>query len=212
MNTNLDAALAACPIVAIVRERDGQRDLIEVVEAIVAGGIRAVEITVDTPNWERIVERFSGRLGLAVGAGTVQTEHELNSLRAAGGCFAVSPHVDSALIETALRLDLQPVPGALTPTEVRLATTSGATYVKLFPAVSVGPAHLRALLGPFPGVRAVPTGGIGPDEVGGWFAAGASAVGLGGSLLAGTIEDIEQRTRQLTEMLAVQGQGQGQGD
>jgi 2-dehydro-3-deoxyphosphogluconate aldolase / (4S)-4-hydroxy-2-oxoglutarate aldolase len=208
MSLDLDAALAVCPVVAIVRERDAGRDLIEVVDAIVAGGIRAVEVTVDTPDWARVVEHFSGRSDLAVGAGTVQTEAELEALHAAGGRFSVSPHVDASLIEAALRLGLEPLPGAMTPTEVRLATVAGASHVKLFPAVAVGPDHLRALLGPFPGLRVVPTGGIGPGDVDAWFDGGATAVGLGGSLLAGTVADIEKRTRQLTEALAVRGEGE----
>jgi 2-dehydro-3-deoxyphosphogluconate aldolase / (4S)-4-hydroxy-2-oxoglutarate aldolase len=201
--TPFEQALLQCPVIAIIRERSPERDLVEVIEALIDGGIRAVEVTVDSPNWDVVMPRFAGRTGVAIGAGTVRTVAELDRLVTAGGCFAVSPHVEPAIIEATLARGLTPLPGAMTPTEVHQAAVAGTEYVKLFPAVTVGPQHLRALRGPFPSLQAIPTGGIGPDDLEAWFSAGAVAAGLGGLLVTGSVAEIAERSRRLVAQLAL---------
>jgi 2-dehydro-3-deoxyphosphogluconate aldolase/(4S)-4-hydroxy-2-oxoglutarate aldolase len=198
-----ELALSQCPVIAIIRERAAGGNLVEVVEALIDGGIRALEVTVDTPGWDTLLLKFAGRSGVAVGAGTVRTAAELDRLVAAGGCFAVSPHVDPAIIEAALARGLTPLPGVMTATEVNQAMVAGTEYVKLFPAVTVGAAHLRALRGPFPSLRAIPTGGIGPDDLEAWFEAGAVAAGLGGLLVTGSADEIASRSRRVVAQFAL---------
>lgn len=200
-----ERALTACPVIAIIRERAADRDLTAAIEALVEGGIRAVEVTVDSAGWDTVLGRFAGRDDIALGAGTVRTIDQLDRLVDVGGCFAVSPHVDPLMIEASLVRGLVPLPGAMTPTEVHQAIAAGTDYVKLFPAVTVGPSHLRALLGPFPSLRAIPTGGVGPDDLEGWFQAGAVAAGLGGLLVTGATAEITARSQRVTEIVATFG-------
>jgi 2-dehydro-3-deoxyphosphogluconate aldolase/(4S)-4-hydroxy-2-oxoglutarate aldolase len=112
-----------------------------------------------------------------IGAGTVLTDDDAKAAVDAGAAFLVSP---------VSGLGPQPVPlypGAFSPTEVYAAQLSGAPIVKLFPAGGLGPGYLKDLRGPLPGVRIMPTGGIGLDDIAKWLAAGAVAVGLGGPLI-----------------------------
>lgn len=204
---NLSDALRAVPVVAIVRDHTARTDLVDVVGALVAGGVRAVEVTVDTPGWAKAVTSWSGHDDVAIGAGTVRTVAQLDELVAAGGVFGVSPHTDERLIRAAVDRGLAMLPGALTPTEVDVAVSAGAAMVKLFPAGTVGDGYLRSLLGPFAGVEFVPTGGIALADVRVWLDAGAVAVGLGGSLVSGTPEEIRVRAAALVAELANDGRG-----
>ena len=99
----------------------------------------------------------------------------------------MSPHLDVRLLEECLATGLPAIPGVLTPSELAAALDGGAELVKLFPAGTVGPGYLKALRGPFPGVRIVPTGGIGVTDVRRWLEAGAVAVGVGGELCPTTL-------------------------
>ena len=145
------------------------------------GGIEMLEVTLDTPGALDAVRRAS-EAGSFIGAGTVLSADEVRRAADAGARFVVSPAVIPEVITTALALGLTPVPGAFSPTEVQLARSLGVATIKLFPASSGGPGHLRALRGPFDGVRFVPTGGIGIDDIGGYLAAGAACVGMGTTL------------------------------
>lgn len=193
---NIHGALTLCPIVAIIRDRDGRSDLAEVIDSLANGGIRAIEITVDTPGWAEAVAARAERSDIALGAGTVRRAEELDTLVAVGGSFAVSPHTDRGLIQATCARGLASMPGAFTPTEIQTAVDAGADFVKLFPAAAVGPPYLRALTGPFRGVRFIPTGGVSPEAASSWLEAGASAVGLGGSLVHGSAGEIVIRAQE----------------
>jgi 2-dehydro-3-deoxyphosphogluconate aldolase/(4S)-4-hydroxy-2-oxoglutarate aldolase len=177
--------LAAERIVAILRyHRSG--DVRTAIEALGAGGIRVLEITIDGPDawdalkWSAASDRF------VVGAGTVTNAEDVRRAAGVGARFVVSPGFVPDVIETATELGVLAIPGAVTPTEVLAARRAGAQALKLFPAGSLGVTYLRDLLGPFHDVPFVPTGGIGITNLREWLDAGALAVGLGSGLAGAT--------------------------
>jgi Entner-Doudoroff aldolase len=190
-------------VVAILRLRDHGLAA-EVCDALARGGIRVLELTQDDPGALAALRAVAGRRDVVVGAGTVVDPATVPALADAGARFVVAPNTDRRVIAAALAAGLDPIPGALTATEVACALEAGATMVKLFPAGPLGPGYLRALRGPFERVEFVPTGGIAHDAVGEWIAAGAAAVGLGSDLVAARPTDadlaaIEARARVAVE-------------
>ena len=198
--------LRATRVIAVVRANDGE-EAIAVAEALAAGGLEAIELTFTTPGVDAAMVEVRRRLGskLMLGAGTVTTSEHVKAATAAGADFLVSPHLDLELLKEMLGTGLLAVPGVLTPSEVAAATRTGAAVVKLFPASTVGIAHLKALQGPFPGLQVVPTGGISPATAGQWLAAVAVAVGLGGELLPKALREArawEQISANASQLLA----------
>ncbi len=118
-----------------------------------------------------------------VGAGTIRSHEQLRAAMQAGADFGVSPILDRAVLEDALGSGLPFVPGAYTPTEADAAWRAGATFVKLFPASSLGPAHVRDLRGPLGEIQVIPTGGIDERNAAAYLEAGASALGIGSALV-----------------------------
>jgi 2-dehydro-3-deoxyphosphogluconate aldolase/(4S)-4-hydroxy-2-oxoglutarate aldolase len=175
----MGAGLSATRVVAILRAGDSSRAE-AVVDTLVEGGVRCLELTMTTPGALDVVERLAARLPavVEVGMGTVLTAGEVDGAR-----FVVSPSVVPAVIAAALRHGIASYPGALTPTEIHSAWTAGASAVKLFPAGSLGPGYLTAVRAPLPDVPVVPTGGIDITAVRAWLDAGACAVGMGGPLI-----------------------------
>ena len=178
------ANLREMPLIAILR---GLRpdDAIEVVEVLLAQGIKIVEVPLNSPDpfssIEKIANRFSGQL--TVGAGTVLTEQDVEKVCAAGGEIALSPCVNSAVIRRALELGLEPVPGIATPTEAITALDAGARVLKVFPAESLGPNFFRHLPAVLPAhCQLLAVGGIDLTNIRQFLAAGAAGVGLGSSL------------------------------
>jgi Entner-Doudoroff aldolase len=186
-------------VVAILRLRDHGLAL-EVADALVRGGIRVLELTQDDPGALAALRAVAERADIVVGAGTVLDAETVASVAGAGARFVVAPNTDARVISATLDAGLEPIPGALTATEVASALEAGATLVKLFPAGPLGPGYLRALRGPFERVEFVPTGGIAHDAIGEWLEAGAAAVGLGSDLVSALPTDadlagIEARAR-----------------
>ncbi len=177
-------------VIAILR---GQRaeHLDAVLDTLVEAGIRSLEVTLNTPDalgaLARAVTRL-GSTGVALGAGTVRTPADADAALGAGAQFLVCPHTDPALGERARRAGAGWLPGAFTATEIMTAWGYGATAVKLFPARLGGPRYLRDLREPLNDIPIVPTGGVAPDTVADWFAAGAVAVGAGGPLVGDALE------------------------
>lgn len=171
-------------LVMVVRAPSAD-DAIAAVAAARRGGIQVVEVTYTTPHATDVIRDLQAYDDLLVGAGTVLSRDDARAAAAAGARFAVSPGLDLELLRWATA-DIPVVPGVLSPSEVMRATGAGARAVKLFPARTVGTDHLRALLAPFPGLRAIPTGGVSADNAADWLAAGASAVGIGGALSPNT--------------------------
>lgn len=169
---------------AVLRRPDIATALDGLVHDLRVHGVRAVECTLGQPGAMEAVRRLrvGRREGELVGAGTVTTVRQVDALVQIGVDFAVSPHLDEALLVHAVDVGLPLLPGVMTPSELVRATTLGAPAVKLFPAGPLGPGYLSALLGPFPNVAVVPTGGIAVTDVPMWLDAGAMCVGLGSAL------------------------------
>ena len=169
--------LGAGSLVGIVRFHEGG-DVSGAMAALVRGGIEQVEVTIDTPGALDAVADAAGD-GRIVGVGTVVDSEQVRAAAAAGARFVVSPGLVPEVIETALELGLEPVPGVFTATEILAATAAGARVMKLFPASCGGPSYLRALRGPFPTIPLIPTGGVRIDEVQAYLEAGATVIALG---------------------------------
>lgn len=184
-------ALLKHKIMGLVRTND-QATGQAMADAMVNAGIRAIEITLTTPGALDIVEKLSENKDLIVGVGTVISKENVKSAEKAGAKFIVSPNTDSDVIEKTKSLDMVSMPGVATATEVGRALKAGADILKLFPASTYGPAHLKALRDPYPGQFWCPTGGISLGSVDDWFAAGANLIGLGGPLTKGGLAKVSE--------------------
>ena len=176
--------------VAIVRMPDqdaGQK----VADRIVAAGLTTIEITLTNPGALSIIENLATNPEVLVGVGTVVDSKDVVRAKSAGASFIVSPNTDEEVIGETKRAGLISLPGVATPSEVAAAKKYGADILKLFPASTFGPGHLKALRDPFPGNFWCPTGGLSAESFGDWFAAGANLVGVGGPLIKGGIDAIE---------------------
>lgn len=193
--------IEAGKIVAILRGDFAGRET-DIVAAMVAGGLTAVELTLNSPDAFAAINRLAKGFGseIAVGAGTVLTPNEVLRAADAGAQFIVSPNRDIAVIEQTKKLNLVSLPGCFTPSEVVEAINAGADAAKLFPANSLGPAFVKALRGPLPQIRTVPTGGVTAELAREYFAAGAWAVGAGSELIGkdwfveGGLQRLSERT------------------
>ncbi len=177
-------------LIAVVRGESPEAAL-EVVAALIEGGVLGIEITFTTPEAPGVITELDTEYGddILLGAGTVTTREQAEQAAEAGSTYLVSPGTDPELLPTMLETGLLVLPGVLTPSEVMLARRLGAPAVKLFPGSSGGPSYLKALRGPFPDVPFVPTGGVSLDNISDWFAAGALAVGAGGALAPPAVKD-----------------------
>lgn len=192
-------------LLAVVRG-ESRRAAIEVVGALVEGGVLGIEVTFTTPEAPQVIRDLDAEYGddILLGAGTVIAPGQVDQAVEAGSKFLVSPGCDPDLLPIMLDTGLLVLPGVLTPSEVMLARRLGAPALKFFPGSSGGPSYLKALLGPFPDVSFVPTGGVSADNVPDWFAAGALAVGAGSALappsLAGRDRaEVVENARRFTE-------------
>lgn len=176
--------LEATGVIAVIRAESGD-ELVEVCRALVAGGVRACEITLTTPGAIDAIAAVGRQLGDAalVGAGSVLEVSQAEAAIDAGARFVFSPVLDPAVIEQVRRRGCVSVPGALTPTEIHAAVRAGADLVKVFPANHFGPQYFRDLRAPMPTLRLTPTGGVDLTTTAEWIKAGAVAVGVGSSLV-----------------------------
>jgi 2-dehydro-3-deoxyphosphogluconate aldolase/(4S)-4-hydroxy-2-oxoglutarate aldolase len=171
-------------VVAVIRADRGER-LVEVAQALVTGGVDVLEVTFTVPRAIEVISHVTAALGkrALVGAGTVLDPETARAAMLAGAEFIVSPSLNVEVIRLCRRYDTLVMPGAFTPTEVLAAWEAGADVVKIFPCDSVGPGYLKALHGPFPQIRLMPTGGVDVHNAGEFIRAGACALGVGGSLV-----------------------------
>jgi 2-dehydro-3-deoxyphosphogluconate aldolase/(4S)-4-hydroxy-2-oxoglutarate aldolase len=171
-------------VVAVLRGIDPD-DMPAVADALVAGGVTALEVTADGHDASSTIADLVPEVSddVLVGAGTVMDPATASRVIEAGAEFVVSPHLDHEVVETANRRGVTVGPGVMTPTEAADAMAAGADLIKVFPASTVGPGHLGAIAGPLGDVPIMPTGGIGPDNVESFFDAGAAVVGAGSALI-----------------------------
>jgi 2-dehydro-3-deoxyphosphogluconate aldolase/(4S)-4-hydroxy-2-oxoglutarate aldolase len=197
-----------CGVVAVVRAPSGEM-LVDVAEALLSGGVDTIEITFTVPRAHRVLEQVADRLGdkIVLGAGTVLDPETARTALLAGAEYIVAPTVNLDVIRLCRRYDKAVLPGALTPTEVLSAWEAGADIVKVFPSDLTGPGYLKALAGPLPQVRLMPTGGVDLDTAADFLRAGACALGLGSALverkavLAGDMARIESLARQFVQIV-----------
>jgi|SRR5262245_678511 len=171
-------------IVAVVRAPD-PGGLVEVIRALVAGGVTVAEVTLTVPNALDIVRRAKEALGDSVllGAGTVLDPETCRAALLSGAEFIVGPTLNLDVIRLCRRYDKLVIPGAFTPSEILAAWEAGADIVKVFPAEVVGPAFFKAMRGPLPQIRLMPTGGVDLNTAADFLKAGACCLGVGGQLV-----------------------------
>src|SRR5262245_16256325 len=171
-------------IVAVVRSPD-HAQLVEVCRALADGGVSVVEITMTVPNALDVLRAVRQALGdrVLLGAGTVLDAETARAVLLAGAEYIVAPTVNLDVIRLCQRYDKLVMPGAFTPTEILTAWEAGADIVKVFPADVVGPAFFKALKGPLPQIRLMPTGGVDLKTAADFLRAGACALGIGGQLV-----------------------------
>lgn len=194
--------LLAPGLIAVVRAPSA-KVVPALTEALIRGGILAVEVTLTTPDpFTAIREacRFGGPPGI-VGVGTVLNRDQCSRAIDAGAEFVVSPILRPELVGVSHAAGCPVMLGAYTPTEAQLAHEAGADFIKIFPADGLGPGYLRALRAPLPHLRMVPTGGVDLNTVGEFLKAGCAALGIGSSLLTKDILAREDWTA-LTELAA----------
>jgi 2-dehydro-3-deoxyphosphogalactonate aldolase len=204
--TQFEDAFARCPLVAILRGiTPGQVE--HVGEALVQAGFTLIEVPLNSPEPFESIGRLARVLeGRAViGAGTVLHEDDVARVESAGGSMIIAPNFDAAVVRTAAARGLVSLPGIATPSEAFAALRAGATALKLFPAESSSPKALRAWRAVIPGaVKILPVGGITPDTIAPWRAAGASGFGLGSALYAAgsSAQDVSRNAASFVEALS----------
>jgi 2-dehydro-3-deoxyphosphogluconate aldolase/(4S)-4-hydroxy-2-oxoglutarate aldolase len=197
-----------CGIVAVVRSPDS-RQLVDVVRALADGGVTVTEITMTVPNALEVLRKAKEELGdrVLLGAGTVLDAETARAVLLAGAEYVVAPTVNVEVIRLCRRYDKLVMPGAFTPTEILTAWEAGADVVKVFPADVVGPAYFKALRGPLPQIRLMPTGGVDLNTAAAFLKAGACCLGIGGQLVEpkavaeGNFDRIRELARQYVKIV-----------
>jgi len=202
------AAIAASGLIAVVRAT-GADEALRVAEACRVGGAAAIEITFTVPGAAQVIERLASEYrdgGIVVGAGTVLDPETARIAILAGAQYVVSPCLNPDAVRLCNRYGVASMPGAMTVREVLECLESGADAVKAFPGEVLGPAFIKAVRGPLPQAKLVPTGGVSIENVGEWIRAGSLAVGVGGNLMAcaktGDFAAVTEMTRRFVEAIA----------
>ncbi|MBO1512498.1 bifunctional 4-hydroxy-2-oxoglutarate aldolase/2-dehydro-3-deoxy-phosphogluconate aldolase [Metabacillus bambusae] len=186
-------------IIAIIRGAN-PNDVIRISQALNDGGIKLIEITMNSPNALSVIKQVSSELGdkVLIGAGTVLDAETARSAILAGATFILSPTVDIETIKLTKRYGVVSIPGAFTPTEILSAYEKGADIIKVFPA-TLGPNYIKDILGPLPQIPLLPTGGIDLENLNQFIEAGAVGCGIGSALVNTKHEITEEYLQQLTK-------------
>ncbi len=171
-------------IIAVIRKAD-ESNIIPIIKALDKGGVKAVEITAETPNVTKIIEKAAKEFGgnVAVGAGTVLDPETARAVIMAGAEFIVSPTLNPETIKVTNRYGVVNISGALTPTEILTAYEHGTDMVKVFPADAFGPNYIKNIQGPLPHIPLMVTGGITLDNMNEYISKGSKAIGIGSNLV-----------------------------
>jgi 2-dehydro-3-deoxyphosphogluconate aldolase / (4S)-4-hydroxy-2-oxoglutarate aldolase len=177
-------AIETMGVVAIIRVKDPAK-VRAVVDALVEGGVRALEVTMTVPRAIDLIRELVPTLpaGFLLGAGTVTDVATATAVIDAGAKFVVGPVFRPDVVRVCHERDVAALPGCFTPTEIFAAHECGADIVKVFPATSLGPQFIKDVRAPLPQVKLMPTGGVSVDNAGDWIRAGAVAVGVGSALV-----------------------------
>jgi 2-dehydro-3-deoxyphosphogluconate aldolase/(4S)-4-hydroxy-2-oxoglutarate aldolase len=188
-NNNLETILET-GVVAIMRARSADQ-LLEAAEAVLAGGVKAIEVTMTTPGALDVIRQAVNKFGSEVlfGVGSVLDPETARSAMLAGAQFVVCPTLNLKTIEICNRYSVPVMPGAYTPTELLTAWEAGATIVKVFPANVCGPAYIKAVKAPLPHIRLAAVGGVDLNNTADFFRAGVDIVGVGGELVSQKLLD-----------------------
>lgn len=172
-------------VVAVIRAKSADQ-LSGITEALLAGGVPSIEVTMSTPKAIAGIEKLADQFGdkAIIGVGTVIDAATARDAIAAGAQFVVSPVTDPEIIATTIRYGKIMIPGAFTPSEILRAWTLGGDVIKVFPSTVLGPGYFKDLLAPLPQLRLTPTGGVDARNAGDWIKAGAVCVGAGSALVS----------------------------
>jgi 2-dehydro-3-deoxyphosphogluconate aldolase/(4S)-4-hydroxy-2-oxoglutarate aldolase len=186
--TEIEHLLTNPGVVAVVRARSAEQ-IPPLAEALIGGGVLAIEVTMTTPNAIEAIRRARREFGqrALVGVGTVLTEDVCQAALDAGAEFVVTPITRPLFVALAHRAGVPIMLGAYTPTEAQTAHEAGSDFIKIFPADGLGPTYIKSLRAPLPHLRLVPTGGVDLNTIAEFFKAGCAAVGVGSSLLTKAI-------------------------
>lgn len=178
-------AIADSGVIAVIRA-PSKEALPDIAEALLAGGVVGIEVTMSTPKAIEGIEALADALGdhIVVGVGTVLDAATAADAIHAGAEFVVSPAFDPEIVATTRRYGKISVPGAFTPTEIVRAWTAGADVVKVFPSTALGPGYFKDILAPLPQIKLTPTGGVDIKNAGDWIRAGAVFLGAGSALVS----------------------------
>src|SRR5690242_17051868 len=174
----------ASGVVAVIRMKDADK-LRFVIDALLEGGVRALELTMTVPGAIKLIEQLAKNLPgeFFLGAGTVLDPETARQVILAGATYIVAPTLNLGTIAMCHRYDVAAMPGCFTPTEILTAWEAGADVIKVFPATALGPGYFKDVRAPLPQIKMMPTGGVSLTNAGDWIAAGAVAVGVGSALL-----------------------------
>lgn len=199
-------AIEETGVVAVIRMKEADK-LRAVIDALLEGGVRALELTMTVPGAIGLIEQLSRDMPgeFQLGAGTVLDPETARQVILAGAKYIVAPVLNLDVIQLCHRYDVAIMPGCFSPTEILTAWQAGADVVKVFPATALGPAFFKDIRGPLPQVRLMPTGGVTMANAGEWIKAGAVAIGVGTALVdtkavaAGDFKQIAANARTLIE-------------
>ena len=194
--SQFEEVLQAAPVIAIIRHAESTFTA-ATLDSLASAGIRLAEVTSTTPAWADHIKDADPRL--LMGAGTITSVDQVEAAAAAGARFIVSPGFDSEVVTATVANGMYPLPGVATPSDISAAIRIGVRTVKLFPASHFGPTYLKALLGPYPHVRFLPTGGVNADNAASWIDAGAVGVAVGGDLVGRTSTQDPQLLKEIGE-------------
>ncbi|KHF39578.1 bifunctional 4-hydroxy-2-oxoglutarate aldolase/2-dehydro-3-deoxy-phosphogluconate aldolase [Halalkalibacter okhensis] len=187
-------------IVAVIRGAKPS-DMLKIATALREGGVKTLEITVDTPKVMTLIEEVSTELDqeVIVGAGTVLDAETARMAILSGAKFIFSPTVNVDLIKLTKRYGAVSIPGALTPTEILKGYENGGDIIKVFPANAFGPAYIKDIKAPLPQIPLMPTGGVNLENIGEYMKHGAVAAGVGSTLVNTRGDLTKERLREITE-------------
>ena len=185
INSNITERLLEPGIIAIIRA-DSADQLLDAAQALLDGGVTAMEVTMTTPGALEVIRDACARFGdaILIGVGTVLSEDTCVSAILAGAQYVVTPVTKPEIIQASHRYGKPVLSGAFTPTECLYAHQSGADFVKLFPAEQLGPNYIKSIRAPLPMLRIIPTGGVTPETAAAFIEAGCVALGAGTSLVS----------------------------